>query len=239
MIALSSSTRLTVSLKGKPPIIAPSILSADFCRLGEQINMVQDAGADWIHVDVMDGHFVPNLTIGWPVVQAIRKTTNLPLDCHLMIQNPDLYLENFAEAGADYITVHEEACPHLERTLSHIRKLGKKAGVALNPHTSQDTLHYVSHVLDLVLVMSVNPGFGGQNFIEAVIPKISKLKAMFAANGRDDILISVDGGINNQTAAKVLAQGADVLVAGKTIYGATDPAQAIRELKAQAQAVTH
>ena len=122
MIALSSSTRLTVSLKGKPPIIAPSILSADFCRLGEQINMVQDAGADWIHVDVMDGHFVPNLTIGWPVVQAIRKTTNLPLDCHLMIQNPDLYLENFAEAGADYITVHEEACPHLERTLSHIRK---------------------------------------------------------------------------------------------------------------------
>ena len=239
MIALSSSTRLTVSLKGKPPIIAPSILSADFCRLGEQINMVQDAGADWIHVDVMDGHFVPNLTIGWPVVQAIRKTTNLPLDCHLMIQNPDLYLENFAEAGADYITVHEEACPHLERTLSHIRKLGKKAGVALNQHTSQDTLHYVSHVLDLVLVMSVNPGFGGQNFIEAVIPKISKLKAMFAANGRDDILISVDGGINNQTAAKVLAQGADVLVAGKTIYGATDPAQAIRELKAQAQAVTH
>ncbi|MBX9672494.1 MAG: ribulose-phosphate 3-epimerase [Candidatus Obscuribacterales bacterium] len=228
-----------MSLKGKPPIIAPSILSADFCRLGEQINMVQDAGADWIHVDVMDGHFVPNLTIGWPVVQAIRKTTNLPLDCHLMIQNPDLYLENFAEAGADYITVHEEACPHLERTLSHIRKLGKKAGVALNPHTSQDTLHYVSHVLDLVLVMSVNPGFGGQNFIEAVIPKISKLKAMFAANGRDDILISVDGGINNQTAAKVLAQGADVLVAGKTIYGAADPAQAIRELKAQAQAVTH
>ena len=201
--------------------------------------MVQDAGADWIHVDVMDGHFVPNLTIGWPVVQAIRKTTNLPLDCHLMIQNPDLYLENFAEAGADYITVHEEACPHLERTLSHIRKLGKKAGVALNPHTSQDTLHYVSHVLDLVLVMSVNPGFGGQNFIEAVIPKISKLKAMFAANCRDDILISVDGGINNQTAAKVLAQGADVLVAGKTIYGAADPAQAIRELKAQAQAVTH
>lgn len=201
--------------------------------------MVQKAGADWIHVDVMDGHFVPNLTIGWPVVQAIRKTTDLPLDCHLMIQNPDRYLENFAEAGADYITVHEEACPHLERTLSHIRKLGKKAGVALNPHTSEETLHYVSHVLDLVLVMSVNPGFGGQSFIDAVVPKISKLKAMFASAGRDDILISVDGGINNQTAARVLAHGADVLVAGKTIYGAQDPAQAIKELKAQAQAVTH
>ena len=239
MMTLSSSTRPTVSFTGKTPIIAPSILSADFCRLGEQIHMVQKAGADWIHVDVMDGHFVPNLTIGWPVVQAIRKTTDLPLDCHLMIQNPDRYLENFAEAGADYITVHEEACPHLERTLSHIRKLGKKAGVALNPHTSEETLHYVSHVLDLVLVMSVNPGFGGQSFIDAVVPKISKLKAMFASAGRDDILISVDGGINNQTAARVLAHGADVLVAGKTIYGAQDPAQAIKELKAQAQAVTH
>ena len=160
------------------PLIAPSILSADFARLGEEVHRVEEAGADWIHVDVMDGHFVPNITIGAPVVKALRSVTKLPLDVHLMISDPDKYLSDFAEAGADYITVHQEACTHLQRTLSHIRSLGKKAGVALNPATPEETLRYVLHDIDLVLVMSVNPGFGGQKFLPVVADKIANLRRM-------------------------------------------------------------
>lgn len=213
-------------------LVAPSILSADFSRLGEEVAAVEQGGADWIHVDVMDGHFVPNLTIGWPVVKALRSVTKLPLDVHLMIEEPDRYLSNFAEAGSDLITVHAEACRHLERTLSHIRQLGKKAGVSLNPHTSEECLRYVLHQIDLVLVMSVNPGFGGQNFIEAILPKIAAIRKMLDKAGRPEVLISVDGGINCDTAAKVVSQGANVLVAGKSVYGAKNPAQAIQDLKA-------
>lgn len=213
------------------PLIAPSILSADFARLGEEVRRAEEGGADWIHVDVMDGHFVPNLTIGAPVVQCLEGVTKLPLDVHLMIENPDRYLGDFASAGADYITVHEEACTHLQRTLSHIRSLGKKAGVALNPATSEETLRYVLNDIDLVLVMSVNPGFGGQKFIPEILPKIATLRAMFNAINRPEVHISVDGGINTDTGRQVIAKGASVLVAGKSVYGASDIAQAIQDLK--------
>lgn len=213
------------------PLIAPSILSANFARLGEEVHRAEDGGADWIHVDVMDGHFVPNLTIGAPVVQCLKGVTKLPLDVHLMITDPDRYLADFASAGADYITVHQEACTHLQRTLSHIRALGKKAGVALNPATSEETLRYVLNDIDLVLVMSVNPGFGGQKFISAVLPKIANLRTMFNEIGRPDVHISVDGGINTDTGREVVARGASVLVAGKSVYGADDVGQAIQDLK--------
>lgn len=213
-------------------LIAPSILSADFTKLGEDISRVEKSGADWIHVDVMDGHFVPNITIGAPVVKSIRKATKLPLDVHLMIQDADSYLEDFANAGADYITVHAEACNHLQRTLSQIRKLGKKAGVALNPATCPEVLSYCLDDIDLVLVMSVNPGFGGQKFIDAVVPKIKTLREMFDASGNKDVLISVDGGINDDTAKLVVSAGASVLVAGSSIYGAPSVDEAIKNLKA-------
>lgn len=212
-------------------LIAPSILSADFAILAEELKRAEDGGADWIHVDVMDGHFVPNLTIGAPVVKSIRKRTHLPLDCHLMITDPDLYLQDFADAGASSVTVHAEACTHLQRTLSHIRSLGMKAGVALNPATPPEHIEYVLDVLDLVLVMSVNPGFGGQKFIEAVVPKITAIREMLDAAGRQDVHISVDGGINNQTGKRVVEAGADVLVAGKSVYGAPEIGKAIAELK--------
>lgn len=211
-------------------LVAPSILSADFARLGEEIKRVEDAGADWIHVDVMDGRFVPNITIGPPVVRAIRKQTKLPLDVHLMIVEPDRYLEDFAEAGADYITVHEEACVHLQRTLSHIRKLGKKAGVSLNPGTSPETIRYVLDDLDLVLIMSVNPGFGGQKFIEAVVPKIKTVRSMLDNAGHPEVRVSVDGGINPTTGKVVVEAGANVLVAGNAVYGASDITKAIADL---------
>jgi ribulose-phosphate 3-epimerase len=181
-------------------LVAPSILSADFAKLGAEIKRAEIAGADWIHVDVMDGHFVPNLTIGAPVVRSLRSLTKLPLDVHLMISDPDRYLSDFAEAGSDYLTVHVEACLHLQRTLSHIRALGKKSGVALNPATCADTLKYVLGDIDLVLVMSVNPGFGGQKFINAVLPKITEVKQMLKLAGREDVHVSVDGGINPATA---------------------------------------
>lgn len=213
--------------------VAPSILSADFANLASEIQRAEDGGANFIHVDVMDGHFVPNLTIGAPVVKSIRKNTRVPLDVHLMIENPDRFLEDFAEAGSNYLTVHLEACVHLQRTLSHIRKLGMKAGVALNPASPPEHLEYVLEDLDLVLVMSVNPGFGGQKFIPAVLPKIKKVRSMFDELGRQDILISVDGGINAETARLVAAAGANLVVAGKSVYGAADPASAIRELQAQ------
>lgn len=212
-------------------LVAPSILSADFTKLGEDIHAAESGGADWIHVDVMDGHFVPNITIGIPVVKSIRQATKLPLDVHLMIENPDQYVDRFATAGADYITVHAEACTHLQRTLSQIRKLGKFAGVALNPSTPPEVLSYVLADIDLVLVMTVNPGFGGQKFIHEVVPKIEKLRQMFDSAGFDKVKISVDGGINSETASKVVSAGANVLVAGSAIYGASSVASAIKELK--------
>lgn len=214
------------------PLIAPSILSADFARLGEEVKRVEEAGVDWIHVDVMDGHFVPNLTIGAPVVKALHKVTKLPLDVHLMITDPDKYLQDFADAGASYITVHQEACTHLQRTLSQIRALGKKAGVALNPATPEETLKYVLKDIDLVLVMSVNPGFGGQKFLTEAIAKVGRLRKMFNEAGLPDVHISVDGGINTETGAQVVEQGADVLVAGNSIYKSSDINKAVQELKA-------
>ncbi len=213
-----------------PVIIAPSILSANFANLSHEIEQVEKAGCDWIHVDVMDGHFVPNITIGPPVIRSIAKIATVPLDVHLMITEPDRYLEDFAEAGASFITVHTEACIHLQRTLSHIRKLGKKAGVSLNPATPPSVLEYVIDDIDLVLIMSVNPGFGGQKFIPAIVPKIAKVRQLFDQAGKD-VHISVDGGINSETAKLVTAAGANVLVAGNSIYGSKNIKEAITSLR--------
>ncbi len=212
-------------------LVAPSILSADFANLASEIKRAEDGGADWIHVDVMDGHFVPNLTIGPPVVAAIKANSKLPLDVHLMITDPDKYLESFVSAGADFLTVHIEACTHLQRTLSAIRKLGAKAGVALNPHTPPAHLEYVLDDIDLVLVMSVNPGFGGQRFIPAAVEKVAAVRKMFDQRGHKGVHVSVDGGINPETARTVVCAGADVLVAGKSVYGAPDLALAIKQIK--------
>lgn len=198
--------------------IAPSILSADFAALGEAVRAAEAAGADMIHVDVMDGHFVPNLTIGPPVVAALRRVTSLPLDVHLMIETPERYLEAFVRAGADYLTVHPEASVHLHRTLHTIRALGVRAGVALNPSTPELALRYVTSLLDMVLVMTVNPGFGGQSFLHEVLPKISAVRALLDESGRRDALVAVDGGIDGQTAPLVVAAGADTLVAGSAIF---------------------
>ncbi len=210
--------------------IAPSILSADFARLGEEIDAVAKAGADIIHVDVMDGHFVPNITIGPLVVKAVRKITDLPLDVHLMIANPDQYLEDFAAAGADWITVHVEACNHLHRTIAKIKELGKKAGAVLNPATPLDTLDYVIGDVDLVMLMSVNPGFGGQSFIPTVLDKIKKLKKTITEQGLATG-IEVDGGVGLNTLKSVAEAGANIFVAGSAIFGTDDYADTIASMK--------
>ncbi|MET0245870.1 MAG: ribulose-phosphate 3-epimerase [Sphingomonas sp.] len=197
--------------------IAPSILSADFARLGEEIRAIDAAGADWIHVDVMDGHFVPNITIGPGVVKALRKHTAKPFDVHLMIAPVDPFLQAFAEAGADCISVHPESGPHLHRTLQTIKALGKRAGVVLNPATPVDVIDHVMDLVDLVLVMSVNPGFGGQKFIESQLPKITELRRRIDASGRA-IDLEVDGGVDRSNAARVIAAGADALVAGTATF---------------------
>ena len=210
--------------------IAPSILSADFARLGEEVAAIDQAGADYIHVDVMDGHFVPNITIGPLVVDALRTVTDKPLDVHLMIENPDLYIPDFAKAGADIITVHQEAVPHLHRTVQLIHSLGKKAGVSINPATPVDTLDVIIDDLDLVLVMSVNPGFGGQSFIDSCLPKITALRQRIDRLGLP-IELEVDGGVKTDNISAIAAAGAEVFVAGSAVFGSPDYRSTIASLR--------
>jgi ribulose-phosphate 3-epimerase len=211
-------------------LIAPSILSADFSRLGEEVKAVEKVGADWIHVDVMDGHFVPNITIGPLVVEAVKRATELPLDVHLMIEDPDRYLEDFAGAGSTLMTVQVEACVHLHRTIQAIKALDVKAGVALNPATPLSTIEWILEDVDLVLIMSVNPGFGGQKFIPQALQKISALKPMIRAKN-PNVVIEVDGGINQETIRSVAEAGADVFVAGSAIFGSSDYGKTMGKLR--------
>jgi len=216
--------------------IAPSILSADFARLGEEIRAIAAAGADYVHVDVMDGHFVPNITIGPPVVEAIRKVTSLPLDVHLMIENPDAYIPAFAAAGSDIITVHAEASTHLHRTIQMIKGLGKRAGVSLNPATPVSLLDVILDDLDLVLVMTVNPGFGGQSFIPSCLSKIEELRAEISRRGLS-VELEVDGGVKTDNIGLICGAGADVFVAGSAVFGTSDYAATIATLKENAFSV--
>ncbi len=212
--------------------IAPSILSADLGRLAEEIQEVEAGGADWIHVDVMDGHFVPNLTLGPIVVKGARRATQLPLDVHLMIEQPERWVEAYAAAGADLISVHVEGNVHLQSTLVEIRRLGKRAGVVLNPHTPEDAIRYVLGDVDLVLLMTVNPGFGGQRFLPSVLPKVRAVRAMIDAAGVD-VELEVDGGVSRDTARQVVEAGARVLVAGSAVFDAQDRKGAIEVLRGQ------
>ena len=211
-------------------LLAPSLLSADFVRLAEEIARVEAAGADWLHLDIMDGHFVPNLTFGSPVVAAIRKISKLPLDVHLMVSNPAALVEQFAEAGANYLTVHVETEPHLHRLVNRIRELGVKPAVTLNPATSVDLLDEILSEVDMVLVMSVNPGFGGQKFIPASLDKIRRLRQKLKRLDRQ-VLIEVDGGVNQETAPQLIEAGVDVLVAGSAVFGSADMKATIAALK--------
>ena len=213
-------------------MIAPSILSADFTRLGDEIRAVEAAGADWIHADIMDGHFVPNITFGPMVVEAVRRVTRLPIDVHLMISEPERYIADFAKAGADYISVHVETCIHLHRTVQLIRDAGARPGVVLNPATPLEALQWILEYADLVLVMSVNPGFGGQAFIANSIEKIQRLRQMIMEK-RLTTLIEIDGGVSDKTIGNIAAAGVDVFVAGSAIFGSRDYAAAIRGLRAK------
>jgi len=211
-------------------IISPSMLSCDFANIQRDVEMINNSKADWFHIDVMDGVFVPNISFGFPVISAISKHAKKPMDVHLMIVNPDQYISDFKKAGADMLTVHYEACTHLHRTIQQIKKEGIKAGVALNPHTPVSVLEEILPELDLVLIMSVNPGYGGQSFISSAIEKVAKLKAMIKAKNLST-LIEVDGGVNLETGAALLKAGADALVAGSFVFGSGNPGQTIQDLK--------
>lgn len=219
---------------GQPILIAPSILSADFARLADEVAAVERAGADLLHIDVMDGHFVPNLTVGPPIVEAVKKVTKLPLDVHLMITNADAFIPEFADAGADYLTVHVEASPHLHRTVQSIKERGVKAGVTLNPATPMQSLQEILPEVDLVLIMSVNPGFGGQKFIPSVLNKVTTARAMLDRI-QSSALLEVDGGIKVDNASRVVAAGATVLVAGSAVFSSRDYAATIAALRTTGQ----
>lgn len=223
-----------MSLRPVQPLLAPSILSADFARLAEALALLERVGDCVVHVDVMDGHFVPNITLGMPVVASLRKATRLELDCHLMIEQPARYALDFVKAGANWVSVHQEADPHLHRTLSAIREAGAKAGVVLNPSTPVETLTDLVGEFDFVLLMSVNPGFGGQRFIPRVLDKIRRLDAL-RTERRVPFLIEVDGGVGIGNAAELIQAGADMLVAGNAVFGSADPVRAAQELQAQMQ----
>lgn len=212
------------------PFIAPSLLAADFANLQRDIELINGSEADYLHFDVMDGVFVPNISFGFPILEAVRRHCRKPLDVHLMITQPDRYIDAFAEGGAAVIHVHYEACTHLHRTLSRIRELGCRAGVALNPHTPVDGLIDITDLIDVVLIMSVNPGFGGQSFIPHTIQKVARLKHLLTTN-RSSALIEIDGGVGMKNAPELIAAGADILVAGSSVFGADDPLDAIKKLK--------